>query len=335
MRNWNILSHGLETKYKKLNLYLWGIETVACGTTPIIGLSLNLYLWGIETENKSWARRTLAALNLYLWGIETQSPRKYWDSTTSWIFTYEELKPQLSNAEQVISLVESLPMRNWNNIPTSAACRKRSVESLPMRNWNLAQGFDFEKTKEVESLPMRNWNSYWVQININLVFCWIFTYEELKLYWCRPWSAGIYGWIFTYEELKLLHKTTGGSHEEGWIFTYEELKPYMPPGSPTTSWPLNLYLWGIETVLGSNDVFVPDKLNLYLWGIETTIRNRQDTLPGRWIFTYEELKQYYRELGKSADIVESLPMRNWNSGPEWKHRPQDQLNLYLWGIETI
>ena len=160
MRNWNSKSYKKRIFIFMLRAYLWGIETVLALSQSKDEEQLRAYLWGIETKmriEKIWRSIWLRA---YLWGIETHQPstlpphhfllRAYlWGiETTYW-----------TGATNFLSLVASLPMRNWNSKQMQELIVNYLVASLPMRNWNTKE--DFEEIKE------------WIGCEP--------TYEELKL----------------------------------------------------------------------------------------------------------------------------------------------------------
>jgi len=77
-------------------------------------------------------------------------------------------------------------------------------------------------------------------------------------------------------------------------------------------------------------------LRAYLWGIET-----YQYCYTLWFLilscepTYEELKQLLPNPSSIANLVASLPMRNWNAIAVAVIIPLSSLRAYLWGIETL
>ena len=139
--------------------------------------------------------------------------------------------------------------------------------------------------------------------------------------------------------------------------TYEELKLLFLQVFLQGLSVFPAYLWGIETLYNKESTAETSRFPAYLWGIETqwsppgspARRGSQPTYeelkPDRAMSkahrrfrsqpTYEELKQDERAFYYMAELVPSLPMRNWNhttSARPWSARPP--FPAYLWGIET-
>ncbi len=150
------------------------------------------YLWGIETWSVGWSVLGTIQFVAYLWGIETTWTRRW---------------PPFSTT------VCSLPMRNWNRLPSIIRRKDRSrVCSLPMRNWNNRARGKLQRAKpfvaylwgietltipdfsssaaNVCSLPMRNWNIPTVRLRKTgmtfVAYLWgIETAEEFIMDWCK------------------------------------------------------------------------------------------------------------------------------------------------------
>ena len=168
------------------------------------------------------------------------------------------------------------------------------------------------KIVKLQTLPMRNWN----------------TAPEIILAW--PTSSRHYLWGIetqcfkysdklyispdtTYEELKLLVPHTWKVLSITPDTTYEELKQDFPNHYHVMYNRSRHYLWGIETTLHLRNYCI-----MYL---------APDT-------TYEELKPFKDTVNTADNILQTLPMRNWNI---WIYVLIYLLQLsrhYLWGIET-
>ena len=141
-----------------------------------------------------------------------------------------------------------LPMRNWNLDSSTLVTLSPRVYILPMRNWNYFSHTFADTDQSVYILPMRNWNAYFPGRDIAALACLYLTYEELKLWMQkRMWKIRFSLYL-----------------------TYEELKPSSSSSLKLMiSWFIS-YLWGIETLLGSQYEYFPDcSFISYLWGIET------------------------------------------------------------------
>jgi len=144
-------------------------------------------------------------------------------------------------------------MRNWNWLFLCKDCKfldclSRTYEELklisllvtfqffwivyrvPMRNWNTTFSFTLNFINFVYRVPMRNWNLYSISITFVNTFSLSRTYEELKPRLINCLNLVLLGLSRTYEELKLFQPSTTS------IFSFLFIA----------------YLWGIETILGSN-----------------------------------------------------------------------------------
>ena len=74
---------------------------------------------------------------LYLWGIETS--------------------PVLSYLMHWLN-IQTLPMRNWNNLISNLLQFCYLIQTLPMRNWNIVVFEPSHSISAIQTLPMRNWN---------------------------------------------------------------------------------------------------------------------------------------------------------------------------------
>ena len=69
-----------------------------------------------------------------------------------------------------MSVVYSLPIRNWNIFSQVVGAFVLSVYSLPIRNWNESLTRKSNRGSEVYSLPIRNWNIAVVTLSSPYIF---------------------------------------------------------------------------------------------------------------------------------------------------------------------
>ena len=140
--------------------YLWGIETTlntSCHVMAGTVCSLPMRDWNADTMAQ---KKTRSAFVAYLWGIETivnLTADNFPHLFVAYLWGIETCVEQLF--KKPMSLVCSLPMRDWNLAYGAVLPKVLSVCSLPMRDWNLITFLISFTPPFVCSLPMRDWNT--------------------------------------------------------------------------------------------------------------------------------------------------------------------------------
>ena len=165
----------------QLRAYLWGIETMNISFNiyiPNYVASLpmrnwNKFLLSLHSQHQERCEPTYEELKpcFYLHSsltpfsceptYEELKPLVFLHLKMLWVGcepTYEELKHWDTSHSALLSVVASLPMRNWNDEKPIRIPFYFAVASLPMRNWNAGFLQVLQWQCSVASLPMRNWN---------------------------------------------------------------------------------------------------------------------------------------------------------------------------------